>query len=68
MWNIAWLNNQTGGAIKILSDEELTTRTRVENISNNTDSNLNLLVFQINEMVKELEHMSDWGCKITQAY
>ena len=67
-WNVDWLNTQTGGAVKILSAEELATRTRVETIRNNTDQNLDLLVTQINEMGKEWEHMSGWGCKITQAY
>ena len=63
-----WLNTQTGGAVKILSAEELATQTRVETIRNNTDRNLDLLVNQINEMGKEWERMSGWGCKITQAY
>ena len=67
-WNVNWLNTQTGGAVKILSAEELATRTRVETIGNNTDRNLDLLVTQINEMGKEWERMSGWGCKITQAY
>ena len=67
-WNVNWLNTKTGGAVKILSAEELATRTRVETIGNNTDRNLDLLVTQINEMGKEWERMSGWGCKITQAY
>ena len=67
-WNVDWLNTQTGGAVKILSAEELATRTRVETIRNNTDRNLDLLVTQNNEMGKEWGRMSGWGCKITQAY
>ena len=47
-WNVDWLNTQTGGAVKILSAEELATRTRVETIRNNTDRNLDLFVSQIN--------------------
>ena len=65
---MGWLNDQTGGAVKLLSAEEPATRTRVEKIRNNTDRNLDLLVTQINEMGKEWERMSGWGCTITQEY
>ena len=51
--HVGWLNTQTGGAVKILSAEELATRTRVETISNNADQNLDLLVTQINKMGKK---------------
>ena len=57
-----------GGEVKILSAEELATRTRVETTRNNTDQKLDLLVTQINGMGKEWERMSGWGCKMTQAY
>ena len=65
--NVGWLNTQTGGAVKILSNKELAKRTRVETIRNNTGGNLDLLVTQTSEMRKEWERMSGWGCKITQA-
>ena len=55
-----------GGAIKILSAEELATRSRVKTIRNNTGRNLDLLLTQINKMRKEWERMSCWGCKITE--
>ena len=67
-WNVDWLNIQTGSSVKILSAEELATRTRVETIRNNTDRNLELLVTQINNMGNKWERMSGWGCRITQAY
>ena len=46
------LAKHSNGKCKILSAEELATRTRVETIRNNTDRNLELLVTQFNEMGK----------------
>ena len=66
-WNVDWLKTQKGGAVEILSAEELAMRIRVKTDRNNTDINLDLLVTQIKEMWKEWKRMIGWRCKITQA-
>ena len=66
--DIEWLNTATGKAVRVLSGEELATRTRVETVKNVTDRNMDLLVERVNDMAGDWEVMRREGCRISLSY